>query len=60
VDLLLETCRRCQGDGYGHLFGRLYIWPCPSCHGQGERPTLAGRILLAVKHGAKRTEEGEY
>jgi hypothetical protein len=58
--LLTVTCTRCGGDGYQHLFGPYYRWPCRACHGAGERPALIARIWLALRHGARAVTEGEY
>jgi DnaJ-class molecular chaperone len=52
VSLLKDICPRCEGDGYQHLFGRFYLYPCRSCKGTGERPRIAYRIFRALRHGA--------
>ena len=57
VSLGYQTCPKCGGDGYRHLIGRLYLHPCRSCKGTGERPRIANRIWTALRHGATR---GEY
>lgn len=54
------TCDRCGGDGYAHLFGRLYLYPCRGCKGTGERPRAAYRIFQMLRHGAKSVTEGDY
>ena len=54
------TCPRCEGDGYQHLFGPLYLWPCRGCHGTGQRERTLTRIWRAVRHGARPVSEGDY
>jgi hypothetical protein len=57
---MYQTCSRCGGDGYQHLIGPYYRWPCRGCHGSGERPRFIARIWRALKHGAATATEGEY
>jgi len=54
------TCDRCAGDGYAHLFGPFYRWPCKACHGTGLRERLITRIWRAVRHGAAAAADGDY
>ncbi len=48
---------RCGGDGYQHLFGAIYRYPCRACKGSGERPRIAYRIWTVLRHGAAARED---
>jgi hypothetical protein len=52
-----QTCDRCGGDGYQHLFGAIYRYPCRACKGVGERPRVAYRIWTMLRHGAAARED---
>jgi hypothetical protein len=57
VNLAYITCARCEGDGYQHLLGPFYRWPCRACGGSGERPRIAYRIWTVLRHGAAPRED---
>lgn len=52
-----QTCDRCGGDGYQHLWGQIYRYPCRACKGSGERPRVAYRIWTMLRHGAAARED---
>jgi DnaJ-class molecular chaperone len=57
VNLAYQVCSRCEGDGYQHLFGAIYRYPCKACNGTGERPRITYRIFQALRHGAAIRED---
>ena len=57
MNLAYQECPRCDGDGYQHLFGSIYRYPCKACGGSGERPRVITRVWRMVRHGAAIRED---
>jgi DnaJ-class molecular chaperone len=55
-----ETCDRCGGSGFKHIYRQFYTFPCKACGGDGQRLKTRVRVWRLLRHGLKVTGEGEY